>query len=704
MLVSFASLLLVVQASTKASASATATSSGSAAATTPTFTSNAALSCGEDPYKFATNTDASDLTVRAEHPLLIAPAYKWGCIADTLIPGDSYMASWNKTNFANATAKYDMSPTNYSIDGCLSCSGVLDVAREVQQRIKFWAYAWKMSNDTKWVDRAWTELEVAAGNTSQSFGTDGDNWNSAHFLDLAEFTAAYAMAYDWMYDGFNQTQRDAIMWSIINLGLHYGELVFTGASNASSYSWWATNTQGNWNCVNNNGLTMGALAIYNEDPTGLAKKILAWTIPNTLVNCAQGPSSDGTWSETPDYWYFGTYTHTEMALSLLSAVGNTMDLYNTNPNFYKTGYFHMYVNGINDDDDTMFSYGDNGPNKYTANANHLMAYATIYDKPEMMLYQRDALDAADVLSMLYYDPQVSGQYWSGLALDRHFDNVTSAWVSMRSSWTDTKGNFVAMKTSPIEGHQNHGDIDAGDFVLDALGQRWAGELGDGNYLAEDYFTGELQSSDRWLYYRKRTEGQNTLLYDGDNQWVDGVIPATTFGTTNDTQDVEDFTVSNGSTAYFVADLSDMYYGNSTKRGIRFVNNRQQVLLQDEVTVPAGGVQWRMHTNATVSTSNGNLTATLELGGQKLEALLTVSPAGAAVFSTAEPVRLSTDPSVPTESGSQDQPNPGVTVLVIDLTATGNVTIEVLFNPQASGASFITPPSVALADWSLTSHE
>lgn len=332
-----------------------------------------------------------------------------------------------------------------------------------------------------------------------------------------------------------------------------------------------------------------------------------------------------------------------------------------------------------------------------------MAYASEYNKPEFMLYQRDALDAPDVLSILYYDPQVSGQYWDGLPLDRHFDNVTSAWVSMRSSWTNTSGNYIAMKTSPIEGHQNHGDIDAGDFVLDALGQRWAGELGDGNYLADDYFQGETQTDDRWLYYRKRTEGQNTLVIDGDNQWVDGVIPATTFGTTNETQDAYDYTPGNGSTAFFWADLTSMYYGNATRRGIRFINDRQQILLQDEVDVPAGGVQWRMHTNATVTTSNGNLTATLELGGQKLEALLTVSQ-GSAVFSTAEAVRLASDPALPTDAASQDQPNPGVTVLVIDLKTTGNTTIQVLFNPQSDNvASFVTPPAVALADWSLTSH-
>jgi hypothetical protein len=40
-----------------------------------------------------------------------------------------------------------------------------------------------------------------------------------------------------------------------------------------------------------------------------------------------------------------------------------------------------------------------------------------------------------------------------------------------------------MKSGEIEGHQTHGDLDLGDWVLDAAGQRWFGELGSGEYLS-----------------------------------------------------------------------------------------------------------------------------------------------------------------------------------------------------------------------------
>ena len=661
----------------------------------PTVKANSSLAYPADPYNFGTS---STLQVRDEHPMLYAPAYKWSRLLE-LIPQDSYLSSWNATIANNATKFYNEDPTPYDIDGCLSCSGVLDVSRQVQMKVKHWAYMYKVTNDTKWVTRTWTELQTAANNNSAvAYGNNGDPWNSAHFLDLAEFTTTFAIAYDWLYDAWTPSQRQAIMWSILNLGLHYGDQAYTNASSVS-YGWWTT-TNGNWNCVCNNGLTMGALAIYNEDPTGLAKKILGYTVANAPNNCGMASSSDGSWSETANYWYFGTYAHASMSAALISATGSDQNLLTSNAGTKLSGKFHMAITGHQG----LFDYGDCGPNKYSTNANAMLLYGDQFSLPQYTLFQRDRGDVAEPMAMLYYNPEVSGQFWDGLALDYHFDNATDAWVSMRSSWTDNNGLYVAMKTGELTGHQTHGDLDAGDFVVDALGQRFFGELGSGNYLADGYFTSEGQNAERWDYYRKRTEGQNTLLMAGLDQNVSGVIPATAFGTTGENQTSLVYTPSNSSTAYYSADLTEIYNGSSTLRAVRLLNGRRQVLLQDEVNVPAAGVQWRAHTNATITLSGGNRTATLDLGGQKMVVNL-LQPTGA-TFGTAQPVRLGTDPTLPTDSESADQANPGVTVLTINLDQ-GQQTIEVLMNPQWAGfgaSSFVTPPSVAIAQWSTTSHD
>jgi len=150
------------------------------------------------------------------------------------------------------------------------------------------------------------------------------------------------------------------------------------------------------------------------------------------------------------------------------------------------------------------------------------------------------------------------------------------------------------------------------------------------------------------------------------------------------------------TYFFLATL------RSVKRGIRLLNGRKQVLLQDDITANTTS-EWRMHTNATEIDINGT-TATLSLGGKKLIATIINAPSGV-VFTKGSPVRYSTDPPLPSDTASQDQPNVGVTVLMIEI-PTGTNSIQVLFNPQWDGMSsndYVTPPSVPVDQWTLTSH-
>ncbi|KIO25250.1 hypothetical protein M407DRAFT_25374 [Tulasnella calospora MUT 4182] len=67
---------------------------------------------------------------------------------------------------------------------------------------------------------------------------------------------------------------------------------------------------------------VGALAILGDDTTNTAAKIINYTIPNAVANCAQGATSDGTLTQTIKYWYYGTSSHAEMASSVLTATGS----------------------------------------------------------------------------------------------------------------------------------------------------------------------------------------------------------------------------------------------------------------------------------------------------------------------------------------------------------------------------------------------
>ncbi len=70
------------------------------------------------------------------------------------------MKSWNDTIMADANTWQGMDPVPYVIDGGLGKSGVLDVARQVKMRVKVFAYAYRVTGQTSWADRAWKELQV----------------------------------------------------------------------------------------------------------------------------------------------------------------------------------------------------------------------------------------------------------------------------------------------------------------------------------------------------------------------------------------------------------------------------------------------------------------------------------------------------------------------------------------------------------------
>ncbi|KIW13005.1 hypothetical protein PV08_08192 [Exophiala spinifera] len=624
------------------------------------------------------------LSVVNEHPRLFASGDQWNGLGAQIAKND-YLRQWNETIIDQANELYSEPVIPYPDDCNVSVGCTLEVARYIQLRVKHWAYAYILTNDVKYVNRTWEELQHAAGNGTEYFGRPGDNWNSRHFLDTAEFTAAFAYAYDWLYDAWTPAQRDALMWSIIELGLQKGIDCFAD----QGVGWW-TVVRGNWNCTFNGGLLLGALAIYNEDPTGTAAQILPDTIANSQEYCAHAISSDGTWLETPDYWYFGIQSFAQIAAALTSATGSDQGTLAANPAVNLTGLFRIYSQGMVD----KFNYGDCGPEKITATANPLMFFGKHLGKPRWTKYQRDQDDAADPLSMFWYDTDTpSGEWSDGLELDHYFSYVNTSWASMRSSWTDDDGLYVAMKASTLMGHQTHGDLDAGDFVLDAMGERWAGDLCQNDYNGPGYFASENQDSPRWLYYRCGTIGQNTLLYNGSNQLVNG-IPVTTFNSTGLSS------TTNSSTAFYIADLTSFYEATSIKRGIRLLDGRKRVLIQDEIVNAGESSQWRVHTNATVELINNSTQALLTLNGKTVVAEIT-SP-GDLVFTTMEAVRLPDSPPLPVNG--TDLPNTGVTVLAIDI-APGTQTVSVVFTPHWSDYTpNNTTKQIPLSAWNLTSHD
>jgi hypothetical protein len=151
----------------------------------------------------------------------------------------------------------------------------------------------------------------------------------------------------------------------------------------------------------------------------------------------------------PPRRYFGTHAHAELSSALKTATGSLHDTLDASSAWSKTGWFHIYNSGPVG----KFDYGDCGPPKITATANSLFYAGDQLHIPAYTLFQRDRDDAADPLSMFWYDTEVVGAWYKDFPLDKAFSDPRGAWVSTRSSWTEPNALFSAMKAGQLTGHQ-----------------------------------------------------------------------------------------------------------------------------------------------------------------------------------------------------------------------------------------------------------
>jgi hypothetical protein len=251
-----------------------------------------------------------------------------------------------------------------------------------------------------------------------------------------------------------------------------------------------------------------------------------------------------------------------------------------------------------------------------------------------------------------------------LPLDKYFRGVEVA--ALRSEWDSRDAIFVGFKAG--DNKANHSHLDLGTFVLDALGKRWALDLGADDYNLPGYF-----GNQRWNYYRLRAEGHNTLLInpeappDQDPAAASRIIRFE----------------SKPERALAVADLTPAYAKQARKvwRGLSLLD-RKQVLVQDEVqTDQPAEVWWFLHTPAQAAVNADPTTATLTQDNVRLWARI-LSPKNAQ-FTVMEAKPLSS-----TSPDKQAQNNT-VRKLAVHLTGVSDVRLTVLLVPLRENEA---PPS------------
>ncbi|MFD2581660.1 heparinase II/III family protein [Pedobacter vanadiisoli] len=507
---------------------------------------------------------------------------------------------------------------------------LLDVSREALKRIYYLSYAFRFSHDKKYAARAEKEMLAVSG---------FKDWNPSHFLDVGEMTMALSIGYDWLYQDLAQSTRNTVALAILEKGIQ--------PSTDNKYNNWL-NVTNNWNQVCNTGISFGAIATF-EEHTGLSAKIVNRAIKSVTLPMKQY-APDGAYPEGYGYWEYGT-TFNVMFISALEGIFHQDFGLSAQPGFLKTA---DYLDNMMAPSGKPFNYSDCGTNAdfnpalfwFASKLNdpHLL-WITQKQLDEQMRLKNRLLPSAMIwgakLSLSNIQPE-NAKFWIG--------NGPNPVALMRSSWTDPLATFVGFKGgSPSV---SHGHMDAGSFIMESQGVRWAMDFGMQDYESLESKGINLwdskQNSQRWKIFRYNNLAHNTLSIDSTLQNVKG--NATFVSSSDDNRFMN-----------AVADLSTLYTDKLKKsiRGVALVD-QTMVLIRDEITVGDTDVtlRWSMVTPATAQIIDRH---TIELSYKNKKCYLSVDAESEVKLKT-----WSTDPGT-----SYDAKNPGTSIVGFEVKLKAN---------------------------------
>lgn len=540
---------------------------------------------------------------------------------------DRVLMRYVEQAIATADGYLDAKPIERKLTGY----HMLNVSRECLRRAYALGLAWRWTGEARYAKALKENLLTVCGFS---------DWHPQHFLDTAEMTHGVAIGYDWLYSYLDEDTRATVRRKIVELGLKPGLAAYRKPE------WWIASPY-NWNQVCNSGLSIGALAIADEEAE-IARAILSAAVAN-LPKAIASYDPDGAWGEGPEYWGYATIYTVYGLEAFRTALGTDMRLGDTK-GLRLAGEFPLYCAGPTG----MFvNYADSRERSSLRPAPALFWLARRYQNPSLAVAQHRLLadKKADPLDVIWYAP-ADGAKAAKLDLDRKFGGKVEL-ALFRSAWGDPDALFASIKAGYNE--VNHGHLDLGNFELDALGQRWARDLGSDDYNLPGYWEHQPEGR-RWTYYRAVSSSHNVITLNGTEQAVKAKAKMTGFA-------------AGGDRPFAIVDVAGAYgkLASRVRRGLAMLSDRRAVLVQDELTLgEAADVMWGMTTDAQIETDGA--VATLKLADRKLVARI-LAPSGAS-FSIQS-----------AERKAPQKPNKDVRRLVIDLKKqSGDVRIAVLFSP------------------------
>ena len=539
---------------------------------------------------------------------------------------------------------------------------LLSQARSVLDRTYTLGLLFRLDGNASWARRAAREmLHVTADPTCES-------WNPKHFLDTAEMMHAVAIGYDWLFQAppaiLSVADRATIADGLATRGLHI---------TAQNWELWPFTATINWNEVCNGGAIAASLALL-DSPVPAHQALAAAVLKNATRNIRLSEMSsygpDGAWSEGPTYWGYATKYSLVAIQMLKTATGSDTGL-GLAPGFDRTGMWRIQNTGPLDKSFNFGDSDDNGADEFLVDFFGLASHHSgtsavtafwgrhIFNKTLRCPQAGCALALLDwpspslgSASDLDAQPTCKAYRFS----DSGWDNKTALGY-FRSDWRQSKcadWNRVARPDlsckprSPVDqpvwlafkggnGQANHNDLDAGSFVFEMEGHRWAIDLGSDSYGLPGYFTKSAAHGKRYSYYRKSSRGHNTLTFNGVDEQ-----PGWCAQDENAVSSITEFNCS-AEAPHALVDLTPTYAKAGgpkppspatvkVERGFSIVQNYSRIIIRDEWTADgAENVTWAMHFSA-ASDKHFSTETTVKLSMDRRLATLS-SPAGATITAT-----------------------------------------------------------------------
>lgn len=384
---------------------------------------------------------------------------------------------------------------------------LLDVSRKALQRIFYLSYGYRMTGKSQYLVRAEREIIAVC---------EFSDWNPSHFLDVGEMSLGVAIGYDWLYDDLKPETRDKIRKALKSKAFEPSKL--------GQYNWFLTN-RANWNQVCNAGLACAALAIYESDKLQSVDIIERALQTNKFPLEDYGPN--GNYTEGYMYWNYGTDFQVVLLSSLETALGSDNNLHKIK-GFLETAEYMLFMTGIKG---LPYNYSDSSNNREPRPSMFWFARKT--RNPSLLYTEKQLMENGDYI-------KIYGKYRllpmvMVLANQSSFEEVSAPekkiWVGhgttpvalIRTSWNSPDDKYVGMKGGKAA--SSHAHMDAGSFVYDANGTRWATDLGMQSYAPLEAKGIDLwnmsQNSDRWNIFRLNNKSHNTLTINEEKHLVDG---------------------------------------------------------------------------------------------------------------------------------------------------------------------------------------